>query len=156
MEQILLNLSSTDWWFTGLFFALLGSFLPKIISIIWKRSVEHLPSLVRGFNRTLRFNLLVNVRKHRDEDHFITWVICRYWLGCFMSLMLALSIAGIYALNSLEAILPYRGHLLFVVVFIAILNQLIFRQKNFIFSLITQNKKVKKWKSVGRNVKQSV
>ncbi|MFH4563580.1 hypothetical protein [Vibrio diabolicus] len=152
MEQILLNLASTDWWFTGLFFALLGSFLPKIINIIWKRSVEYLPSLLRRFNRTLRLNLLVNIRKHRDEDRFITWVICRYWLGCFMSLMLALCIAGIYALNSLEAILPYRGYLIFLVVFMAILNQLIFRQKDFIFSLISQNKKVKKWNDVGGNV----
>ncbi|TOI71249.1 hypothetical protein CGI53_23370 [Vibrio parahaemolyticus] len=69
-----------------------------------------------------------------------------------MSLMLALCIAGIYALNSLEAILPYRGYLIFLVVFMAILNQLIFRQKDFIFSLISQNKKVKKWNDVGGNV----
>lgn len=146
MDQILLNLERIDWWFDGLFFILVGCFVPKLVRVLWNSLLRDLPLLFRPLNRKMKRNFIVNVRAHREEDHFITWAICRYWYGCLISLSLSLSMLAVYFLSDQDFISAYRMQLTLLILLIAILNQLIFRQKDFIFSLISQNKKLKKWR----------
>lgn len=99
MEAITSNLGDPSWWFTGIFFSLLGLLLAKFL--------HHIPGVLKNLlkgliiRRTLkikntRFNQsLVNYQIARANSYFIIFIIicCLYatWLvsGSFLSIVKA-------------------------------------------------------------------
>jgi len=83
MEQIWSNIQDPSWWFTGLFFLVIGLSLPKIYSnwlpIVWNEFKKFIPSQSRKLSRWNKKRVLISVKSHRQQDMQITWLIVRYW-----------------------------------------------------------------------------
>lgn len=103
MEQILKNLNDPSWWFTGMFFVLVGLFLTKLL-------FNWFPSLLRSVSRKIpvygdklsrrfRLKILKAIKRNRQHQVRVNWVITRYW-------SLA-TISTIYAFFALVMFLMY-------------------------------------------------
>lgn len=69
METIISNLQNPSWWFTGIFFLLMGFFLPKIF--------QHIPKLMIGFLKKHKLKRLKSYRKLRYSQASITLFIIK-------------------------------------------------------------------------------
>lgn len=99
MSQILINLKDPSWWFTGIFFVLIGLLLKGFVSnwlpTIWSHTSQWVP---RQSNKILRWRkkkLLLRVKKYRQHQVKVNWLIARYWgiasMYLFMCSMLLFS-----------------------------------------------------------------
>ncbi|UTM56131.1 hypothetical protein L4174_009745 [Photobacterium sp. CCB-ST2H9] len=83
MEQILKNLNDPSWWFTGIFFVLVGLFLTKIlfswVPNIFKSVSSKIPVYGNMLSRRLKLRMLKAVKKNRQHEVRVNWVIARYW-----------------------------------------------------------------------------
>lgn len=99
MDAILNNISDPSWWFSGIFFAIVGILLAKIVHHIPRAVKTLLRSLIARRQRKIkkiRFNQsLVNYQIARANSYFIIFVIicCLYatWLisGSFLAIIKA-------------------------------------------------------------------
>jgi|SRR5690554_4144131 len=83
MDQILDNLHDPSWWFTGIFFVLVGilltkalsSWLPKILKVIAKL----VPRITRRVQRWKERKILIRVKRYRQYQTEVVWLTTRYW-----------------------------------------------------------------------------
>lgn len=97
MEQILKNLNDPSWWFTGLFFVLLGLFLTKFLfnwlPSIFRRVSSKIPVYGDKLSRRLKLRMLKAIKKNRQHEVRVNWVIARYW-----ALATVMTIYAVFAL----------------------------------------------------------
>jgi hypothetical protein len=83
MEQILTNIKDPSWWFTGVFFLVVGILLTKLLSTwipnIFKYIAKIVPRMTRRIQRCKERRILVTVKSYRQHQIKVTWLICRYW-----------------------------------------------------------------------------
>lgn len=83
MEQILKNLNDPSWWFTGLFFVLIGLFLTKLLfnwlPNVFKSISSKIPVYGDLLSRRLKLRMLKAIKKNRQHEVRVNWVIARYW-----------------------------------------------------------------------------
>ncbi|HAS8147272.1 hypothetical protein DC365_23730 [Vibrio vulnificus] len=101
MEQILLNLQSPDWWFTGTFFVLLGLvlsfFISKVLPAVWGKISIILPRLTKRFSRRAKCKQLRIIKSYRQHEVRVYWLICRYWALVVLAALLMAYISITYA-----------------------------------------------------------
>jgi hypothetical protein len=83
MDQILKNLADPSWWFTGIFFLLAGVILTKILSN-WLPNLlgalsKFLPIAGNRLSRWKKKKIMLQVKKFRQHEVKINWLIARYW-----------------------------------------------------------------------------
>ncbi|MAP34741.1 MAG: hypothetical protein CME75_02900 [Halomonas sp.] len=83
MDQILVNMKDPSWWFTGVFFVLVGIFLTKLASDwlprIWVYLGRGIPHITRKIQRWRERKILLRVKKYRQYEIKVHWLISRYW-----------------------------------------------------------------------------
>jgi hypothetical protein len=83
MEQILKNLSDPSWWFTGIFFVLLGLLLTKLffnwLPIAFRYIGTLIPSFYRTYSRWREKRVFLQIKKYRQYEIKVNWLIARYW-----------------------------------------------------------------------------
>ncbi len=72
MDQISNNLADPTWWFTGIFFILLGILLTKLV-LSW------IPSSIKNLRRRKAKALLLVVKKCRQHPAKVHFMTTRYW-----------------------------------------------------------------------------
>lgn len=87
MEEILLNLRSPAWWFTGTFFVLLFKILPNLTELFKKKAMPifkgRAKKLIRGIRlkhaiyiKSNRHNLAaVNYQSMKSQSYFVVYVL---------------------------------------------------------------------------------
>ena len=148
MEQILLNIKNPEWWFTGLFFLVIGIAIAKAINswlpVAWKKLVHYVPALNRGISRWLKLRLLLKVKKNRQKDLYINWVIGRYWSLFLLFIIYTGFVLFYYAISedfSLEK--GIKGSMLVAVLPIYAFSILMTFEKKYLFRLLREDYK---WK----------
>ena len=97
MEQILKNLVDPSWWFTGIFFVVVGIILTKLfinwIPSYWPCVSRYFPEKLRKLNRWNKKRVLLVVKNSRQKDMKVVWFIGRYWsIALFFFICIALII----------------------------------------------------------------
>lgn len=72
MEQVLVNLQSPSWWFTGMFFILAGVLITQLIS-------NWIPAYIKGLGRSKRKALLKVIKRSRQHPSKVIFSTVRYW-----------------------------------------------------------------------------
>ncbi len=92
MEQIFKNLADPSWWFTGIFFLVVGIILTKLvinwIPVLWGKLSTYFPQRVEKFNRWNKKRILLIVKNSRQKDMKVVWLIGRYWASAIVSALL--------------------------------------------------------------------
>ncbi|EDP59473.1 hypothetical protein [Vibrio sp. AND4] len=95
MEQIIHNLKDPSWWFTGIFFIVLGIVLtwlaPKISRLLPYYKVE--------YGRWQNFRRLSFIHKNRQHKVLINWHIARYWAIATLSTLYMVFAALMYMIS---------------------------------------------------------
>lgn len=83
MDQIFINLTDPSWWFTGIFFLIIGILLANLFSKwlpkLFKVFSIFLPIASKKIFRMIKKKNLVRVKKYRQHEIRINWLIARYW-----------------------------------------------------------------------------
>lgn len=83
MDQILDNLQDPSWWFTGIFFLLVGILLTKVLSSwlpkIWKFIAKIVPRVTRRVQRWKERIILKRVKLYRQYQTEVIWLTTKYW-----------------------------------------------------------------------------
>ncbi|QTE89594.1 hypothetical protein JKK33_14560 [Shewanella algae] len=83
MDQILENLQDPSWWFTGIFFLLVGILLTKALSSwlpkIWKSAAKLVPRITRRVQRWKERKILKRVKLYRQHQTEVIWLTTRFW-----------------------------------------------------------------------------
>ncbi|MBS0045158.1 hypothetical protein KFE26_23205 [Shewanella sp. M16] len=99
MDQILENLKSPSWWFTGVFFILVGILLTKVFTkwlpYIWIYVAQRVPKLTRRFQRWKELKVLKRVKRYRQHQTEVMWLISKFW-----SLMTVFTIYTVFIMVS--------------------------------------------------------
>ncbi|WP_297310898.1 hypothetical protein [Neptuniibacter sp.] len=99
MEKIWQNLEDPSWWFTGIFFVLVGLFLTKLvfnwIPFVWSKISVYIPTINRKFHRWHEKRVLIRIKITRQKDMRINWLIGRYW-AMFLFCYICMGLAFIY------------------------------------------------------------
>lgn len=137
MNQIISNLQDPSWWFTGLFFLLIGFAVRKLAT--------SLPKLNDILKRKRRLKVLKTIKFYRRNDLKIQWLIGRYW--SLATICMALMILSIYVFalmpststNYLNLALP---SITFLISYTSLFNLL--REKEILSEVLEENEKLKK------------
>jgi len=104
MEQILTNLKDPSWWFTGVFFLVVGILLTKLLSTwipgIWKYIAKLIPKITRRIQRWKERRILINVKRYRQHQIKVNWLISRYWALVTLFIMYGGFLAVSFSLSS--------------------------------------------------------
>ena len=130
MEQILKNLSDPSWWFTGIFFVVVGILLFKLlfswIPRVWKSLSKYFPEKLRGLNRWDEKKILLIIKNSRQKDMKVVWMIGGYWTASLISFIGIIFIFVYFALSTditikdtlsspkIFVLVPFYGLLLFI------------------------------------------
>ncbi len=83
MEQIIINLKDPSWWFTGIFFLVIGILLAKVLTTwipsIWECVTMLVPKITSRIQRWKERKILIRVKHHRQYQIKVNWLISRYW-----------------------------------------------------------------------------
>lgn len=83
MDQILENLQDPSWWFTGIFFLLVGMILTRALSswlpITWKLIGKLVPKITLRLQRWKERRILKIVKRYRQHQTEVIWLTTRYW-----------------------------------------------------------------------------
>lgn len=83
MDQILNNLQDPSWWFTGIFFLLVGILITKALSSwlpkIWKFIAKLVPRITRRVQRWKERKILKRVKRYRQHQTEVVWLTTRFW-----------------------------------------------------------------------------
>jgi len=83
MDQILVNMRDPSWWFTGVFFVLIGILFTKLASDWLPRAWIYLgrviPHVTRKLQRWRERKILLIVKRYRQHEVKVYWQISRYW-----------------------------------------------------------------------------
>ncbi|ABO24720.1 hypothetical protein SHLO109777_06370 [Shewanella loihica] len=83
MDQILKNLNDPSWWFTGVFFVLVGILLTKLlfswIPNVFRSISSKIPAYGDLLSRRLKLRMLKAVKRNRQHEVRVNWAIARYW-----------------------------------------------------------------------------
>ena len=131
MEQILKNLSDPSWWFTGIFFVVVGILLVKLlfswIPRAWKGLPKYFPEKLRGLNRWNKKRILLIIKNSRQKDMKIVWMIGRYWtvflisfigiafVFVYFALSTDITVKGTFGSTKIFMLMPFYGLMLFTV-----------------------------------------
>ena len=153
MEQILLNLQSPDWWFTGTFFVLLGlvfSFLiSKVLPAVWRKISIILPRLTKRFSRRSKCKQLRKIKRYRQHEVRVYWLICRYWALVVLAALFMVYICITYATaESVQSILKEFWGFLPAVLPLYLINFVVLREKKLLAKVIKAHIN---WKRAVRN-----
>ncbi|GEM_PF-1620092 len=101
MDQILNNLSDPAWWFTGTFFVLFGVLLTRLIfnwvPSAWKTFIGLKPKFARKVYRWKERRVLLQIKRCRQHEATMTWLITRYWCIATVSLIHLGALLALYA-----------------------------------------------------------
>ena len=92
MDQIIKNLYDPSWWFTGVFFIVIGmlitNLLLKLFPILIMKMLALAPKLRVKLQRYRKKKQLVFIKEHRQHSIHINWLIGRFWMlalvGCLL------------------------------------------------------------------------
>lgn len=91
MDQIVTNIQNPSWWFTGVFFILLGFLLKFTIfdfaPWLWKKTYNYLPEFLKSISRWRKYQILKTVKSYRQDQVGINWLIGRYWFTATFSFL---------------------------------------------------------------------
>ncbi|WP_323898398.1 hypothetical protein [Aeromonas hydrophila] len=104
MEQILINLKDPSWWFTGIFFLVVGILLTKLLSTwlpsVWKYVAKLVPRMTVRIQRWKERRILLSVKRYRQHQVKVNWLISRYWALVTLFIMYAGFLAVSLSLSS--------------------------------------------------------
>jgi hypothetical protein len=104
MEQILTNIKDPSWWFTGVFFLVVGILLTKLLSTwipsIWKYISKLVPRMTRRIQRRKERRILIRVKRYRQHQIKVNWLISKYWALVTLFIMYAGFLAVSFSLSS--------------------------------------------------------
>jgi len=112
MEQILINLNDPSWWFTGIFFILIGLLIVKLFAVIipkiWSYFSKIIPKFSSRINRWLKLRQTRIVKLRRQHQIRIVWQIGRFWSLFTVFIMYTgfLTIAYLLSKNTAELSKP--------------------------------------------------
>lgn len=78
MEQILINLNDPSWWFTGLFFVIIGIIFSKI-SKISEIISKILPAVGKHISDIDKLKINKRVKRYRQHQISVNFMVARYW-----------------------------------------------------------------------------
>ena len=91
MDQILKNMEDPSWWFTGIFFILMGILLTKLtfswLPIAWNKISKLIPVISRKITRWKEREVLLTIKRYRQHEVKINWLIGRYWCLATVSIL---------------------------------------------------------------------
>ena len=92
MEKIIANINDVSWWFTGIFFIVLGIIISKLL-LSWlpsllRRFLNYLPVQVVRMMRWRRKRLKLYLKSLRQHEIYVIWHVCRYWCITTISILL--------------------------------------------------------------------
>lgn len=83
MDQILLNLKDPSWWFTGVFFILVGLFITRFLFNWLPSGYKHISSRIPLYgsmlSRRVRLHILKAIKRNRQYELRVNWEIARFW-----------------------------------------------------------------------------
>ena len=93
MDQILKNLNDPSWWFTGMFFVLISLLLTKLM-FSWlpngfKAISKKIPVYGNMLSRKFKLRMLKAMKRNRQHEVRVNWVIARFWSLATMSTIYA-------------------------------------------------------------------
>jgi len=157
MEQILKNLMDPSWWFTGIFFVLVGIFLTKLlfnwIPYGWNRLSNYLPAQFIKIGRWNRKRTLLTVKNYRQRDMKVVWFIGRFWTLTLLSFMCIALIFVYFALSqevTLKEVLNSKQTLVLVPFYV--LMFFIIAHKRTLVQVVNAHHR---WKRITRNSRRS-
>jgi len=98
MEQIIRNLSDPSWWFTGVFFTVIGLILAFLVGTLIPRAWSFIPVIGKKLTRWKERKILIRIKRHRQHAVSMGWLITRYWALAILSLMYVGFVAISFAL----------------------------------------------------------
>ncbi|MDD2468169.1 MAG: hypothetical protein PHI97_29675 [Desulfobulbus sp.] len=109
MDQIIQNLIDPSWWFTGVFFVVTGIVLAKF-PLLLRYVIGIMPKLNRRISRWKERKILLTVKRHRQHEIRINWLIGRYWCLATVTIIYMgyLTISFIISANITETIIFFR------------------------------------------------
>ena len=96
MEQITNNLANPSWWFTGIFFIVLGIVLTKLV-------INWIPNSIKTLNKIKKKHLLLAVKKCRQHTVKVNFMTTRYWCLAVVIVLYFVLVILFYALSPQEA-----------------------------------------------------
>lgn len=122
MEQIITNLNDPSWWFTGVFFILVGIFLTKFLFSwvpgFFRGISTKLPVYSNALSRRLKLRILKSVKKNRQHEVRVNWVIARYWSLATVTIIYAAFALIMFLLYPNQEVAGTRHHLVHLILFI--------------------------------------
>lgn len=104
MEQVLININDPSWWFTGLFFVIVGIIFPKLLSAWiprgWKYIAKLIPKITENVQRWKEKRILLTVKRYRQHQVKINWLISRYWALAILYMMYASFLGITFSLSN--------------------------------------------------------
>ncbi len=148
MEQIFKNIADPSWWFTGVFFVVLGIILTKLVGnwvpFLWRKMSSYMPELNRKISRWNEKRVLKDIKRNRQHDIRINWLIGRYWC---LGLMYFIYMSMVFIYFALTPTGSFDESVKRLLIWVAPSYLLLFyitREKKFIFRLIRANVNWKK------------
>ena len=104
MDQILINLQDPSWWFTGVFFVLVGILITKIVFTwlpkLWRYISKLIPKATLRITRWKEKTILLRVKRYRQHQIKVNWLIARYWAMAILATMYMGFLAVSYSLSN--------------------------------------------------------
>jgi len=83
VDQILLNLKDPSWWFTGVFFILVGLFITKFIFNWLPTGYKHISNRIPFYgnmlSRRIRLDVVKAIKRNRQYELKVHWEIAKFW-----------------------------------------------------------------------------
>ncbi len=104
MNQIIDNLNDPSWWFTGIFFIVVGIVITKLVldwsPKAWLRLSNVQSTLSNKLRRCIERRILIRVKRHRQHQVKVNWLIGRYWSLATVAIIYLFGFSILYTFSS--------------------------------------------------------
>lgn len=158
MEQIWKNLEDPSWWFTGIFFVVLGVILTKLFfnwfPFLWKNLSKFIPKQSRKLQRWHHRRVLIGIKNTRQKEMKINWLIGRFW-ALFLFTVIYMALITVYFALSKDVTIEtsFDSYKFFTLLPLYILMLFVAGHKRTLFKIMAANHR---WKRITSKSTRSV
>ena len=152
MDQIWKNLLDPSWWFTGMFFVVLGIMITKLFfnaaPYLFKKLSKLIPIQSRKIQRWNKRRVLISIKNTRQKEMKINWLIGRYWAS-FLFIIICFALILIYFALSKDVTIEtiFKSYKIFILIPCYILLLSVAAHKRTLFKIMAANHR---WKRIIR------
>lgn len=122
MEQIITNLQNPSWWFTGVFFIILGFFLKYLVFSwlpwAWRKLSKFMPEIAENLSNRREKHILLSIKNNRQRPMKINWLIGRYWFSVTFTFLYFVFVVVSFLTTDLLTEEPLNRRFYFFLVFL--------------------------------------